>query len=90
MSIATLAPAVRRTLPDGGDLAVDAHRLTSDELGGDRSADVGEEGDHSVEALPVEGGGHLFGDHVARSEVSRSSAAPTTMAASARLNTGHH
>ena len=69
---------------------VDLHRPFGNELGGDGSADVGEEGDHPVEALAVEGGGNLLDDHVARNEVARSRMAPTTIAASATLNTGHH
>ena len=49
------APASRRTLPDAGHVAVDLHGPAGDQLGGGRSADVGEEGDHPVEALPVRG-----------------------------------
>ena len=54
------------------------------------ATDVGHQRDDSIEALPAEGSRHIVGDHGARNEVSRSNPAPTTIAASARLNTGHH
>src|SRR5690606_10067865 len=90
-------PDAEADLARHGDLLVDGDGALGDEVGGDRPADVGEEGDDAVEPLAVEGRRELFADHPcsssvagSRSEVNSSSAPPTVTPMSATLKIGNH